>query len=1130
VRHWQFLFPRGRRGATSVPTTVVVAPASFTVATGATQQLTATVSDQFGQVMVGQTVSWSSSASGTASVSASGLVTGVAAGSATITATAGSATGTAAATVTAASVATTITVTPNPASVTTSHTLSMTAVVKDQFGAVMPGESVSWSTTDVTIATVNSTTGLVTGVAAGSCTITAIDVAHPAVTGNSALTVTASASLAFNPNAYPHSSTGLLYAYTDFRTSYLSDQTEKATELAQNPLLVDKLVSGTAVTSIPPGLLILPYTLMLFVETCVTDSTGVWDAPLIRTEKDYLRYCTAHGFDPEDGYIHYAAGATTYTDTITSIDSTGLVTLRYDTQTYANAYQNGDTVTIAAAAPQHNGTWTMSNLSVVGTKTDVNGDKVNTVTTFKIPVTGATSPTGTVTRTGDGNKTLRNRFRMMGHGNYPPARWCVNPTSTVRQAYEQDRLNRILAGNYTSVVPTGVYVDETAQNNIVEVSSTATVEYPTGSGSNQTPFYQAIAALWAALHTAHPDQWGQEYGIAGYTSSDSAILYDSGGKCGQGEGLLYSRNTETNWAIGGHNTRFLTDRLAAGSAVELTSPYWPIDTPTGGGGVYAADPQPVAVTSSANGRMYGTCLAIGLLYYDPINHPGAVAINPWNGGWSVAPQNSLQNFWPALYEVPLGLPTAAATAIHAGDVTDPKGQTVYLQSRPFQAGLVVYRSDNGLVYTGTDYSDNAIYTYTLPASGGVGNQWQRVRVDGSLDLPISTIDLRPDEGVVLLPAVAQPIIGPDASFNPTSGVVINPGDNWQTIINAHPAGTVYWIKAGTHSNQSITPQSGDVYWAEAGAIMDGTGTTSKAISGTADNVTIRNLEVKNYTSPFSSGAIQGDWNASTGWLVEQCDLHDMTLGAGLYVTDSITVRYNHIHHNGQIGLLGKANNTAGQAVIYGNEIDHNNTNNNDINNEAGGLKILQSTNVWFHDNYVHDNTGVGIWFDGSNVTPLVEHNRTINNTASGIMSELSYGGTIRYNTVTGNALGQSIAHSAILIAESSATAVYGNYLSGNNTGIVGIAATRGSGPLGPWVLTGLDVHDNTEHIPTGQASTTGIIDQIGDGVVFGSAANNHFDRNKYYTAGIAAPFSGPTGAVTFAQWQAAGYDTHGESF
>ena len=48
--------------------------------------------------------------------------------------------------------------------------------------------------------------------------------------------------------------------------------------------------------------------------------------------------------------------------------------------------------------------------------------------------------------------------------------------------------------------------------------------------------------------------------------------------------------------------------------------------------------------------------------------------------------------------------------------------------------------------------------------------------------------------------------------------------------------------------------------------------------------------------------------------------------------------------------------------------------------------------------------------------------------------------------------------------------------------------------------------------------------------MFGSAANNHFDRNKYYTAGITAPFSGPTGALTFAAWQAAGYDTHGESF
>ena len=1122
MRHWQFLFPRSQRTQTPVPTTLTVSPATFTVALGATQQLAPTVTDQFGNIMSQVSVSWSSSAPSIATTTTNGLVTGQAAGSATITATSGSASGTSAATVTAAPVATTITVSPNPASVTTGHTVSLVATVTDQFGNGMPNEPVNWASTNTAVATV-SATGLVTGVAAGSCTISAIDVAHPSVIGNSALTVTASVSLAFNPSSYPHSSTGLLYAYTDFRTGNIPDP-GRTTERTQIPTMADKVIGVFA--GAPAALIQQPYTLTMFVETCVSDAAAVWDAPLIRTEKDYLAYCTAHGLDPEDGYLHYASGQPTFAEPITAIDTTGKVTLAYDTQTYASTFQNGDSVTIAAAAPQHNGTWTISNVSVTGGSTDVNGDKVNAQTTFTIPVTGATSPTGTVKRTGDGTQTKRNRFQFFV-GSFPPPRWCVNPKSTVRQAYERDRLTRVLAGTYTPVAPDGCYVDEVAENRLDIPATATTVEY----ADVPNTFYTDVGAFFGVLRADHPSlPWVQEIGSANYTGAHTIAMLDTGAKASQYEGIINSR-VAFNWSVGGGLRAFVMSRIAAGVAGEIVTAYGPIDSPVGGGGNYTTDPAPVGFPSSSTMRVLASGLAITLGLYDPINHPGTSALNLWNDGWS---SNSLANFWPKLCEVALGLPTADATTVVTSTTLDPLGQPVQIDSRAFAGGLVLYRGVQHYdgIPTGylTNYSDLAAYTYTLPASTGVGGQWQRVRADGSLELPTATVDLRPDEGVILLPAVAQPIVGPDASFNPTSGVVINVGDTWQTTINAHAAGTTYWIKAGTHANQSITPKSGDVYWAEAGAIMTGTGTTSKAISGTASNVTIRNLEVTAYTSPFSSGAIQGDWNSSTGWLVEQCNLHGMTLGAGLYVTDSITVRYNLIHHNGQIGLLGKANNTAGSALIYGNEISFNNTNNNDINNEAGGLKILQSTNVQFHDNYVHDNTGVGIWFDGSNVTPTIEHNRTINNTASGIMSELSYGGTIRYNTITGNALGQSIAHAAVLIAESSNTAVYGNSLSGNNTGIVGIAATRGSGPLGPWVLTGLDVHDNSVHIPTGQASTTGIIDQIGDGVVFGSAANNHFNRNRYYTTGLSTPFSGNGGALTFAQWQAQGYDMNGENY
>lgn len=84
----------------SVATTLTVG-GSTSVTEGASTQLTAVVRDQYGAVMTGQPVTWSSD-SANATVDSSGLVSGQTAGGATITATSGAASGTFAITVTSA--------------------------------------------------------------------------------------------------------------------------------------------------------------------------------------------------------------------------------------------------------------------------------------------------------------------------------------------------------------------------------------------------------------------------------------------------------------------------------------------------------------------------------------------------------------------------------------------------------------------------------------------------------------------------------------------------------------------------------------------------------------------------------------------------------------------------------------------------------------------------------------------------------------------------------------------------------------------------------------------------------------------------------------------------------------------
>jgi hypothetical protein len=86
----------------AVVTSVSLSPGSASIAAGTTRTITATIKDQNGAAMSGQTVAWSSSNAAVATVS-NGVVTGVSAGTATITATAANKSGTASITVTAAS-------------------------------------------------------------------------------------------------------------------------------------------------------------------------------------------------------------------------------------------------------------------------------------------------------------------------------------------------------------------------------------------------------------------------------------------------------------------------------------------------------------------------------------------------------------------------------------------------------------------------------------------------------------------------------------------------------------------------------------------------------------------------------------------------------------------------------------------------------------------------------------------------------------------------------------------------------------------------------------------------------------------------------------------------------------------
>ncbi len=181
----------GQNGTSAVTVSTVpvasvsVSPASASLQTGQTVQLTATPKDASGNPLSGRVVNWSTSSAAVATVSSSGLVTGGSAGSATITATSEGQSATSAIGVTSVPVAS-VSVSPASASVSTGQTTQLTATPRDASGNPLSGRPVSWTTSNGAVATVSSS-GLVTGAAAGSATITATSEGK---TGTSAITVT----------------------------------------------------------------------------------------------------------------------------------------------------------------------------------------------------------------------------------------------------------------------------------------------------------------------------------------------------------------------------------------------------------------------------------------------------------------------------------------------------------------------------------------------------------------------------------------------------------------------------------------------------------------------------------------------------------------------------------------------------------------------------------------------------------------------------------------------------------------------------------------------------------------------------------------------------------------------------
>ena len=335
----------------------------------------------------------------------------------------------------------------------------------------------------------------------------------------------------------------------------------------------------------------------------------------------------------------------------------------------------------------------------------------------------------------------------------------------------------------------------------------------------------------------------------------------------------------------------------------------------------------------------------------------------------------------------------------------------------------------------------------------------------------------------------NPIIPPPRLASVDVDVHVYPGDNIGNLAKNSPEGTVFMIH-GTHFRQTIKPRDGQWFVGAEDAVLDGDDRTDYAFDGSADDVVIRGLEIRNYDSNKQRGAIDADGG---NWTVEGCDIHhNAALGVRL-ANGTPTVRFNNIHHNYQLGINVPH---SVNGLIEGNEVAYNNFEKDyGWGWEAGGSKFWSTTNLTIRGNWSHHNHGPGFWADHDNRGILYEDNLIEDNYANGIYHEISYDGVMRNNTIRRNGFGHDswLWGGGIVIASSQGVEIYGNVIEDNFNGITITQQDRGTGDYGPYIARNNHVHDNLV-IDSG---LTGAGQDIGDNSIYESSGNNRFENNDY---------------------------------
>ncbi len=198
------------------------------------------------------------------------------------------------------------------------------------------------------------------------------------------------------------------------------------------------------------------------------------------------------------------------------------------------------------------------------------------------------------------------------------------------------------------------------------------------------------------------------------------------------------------------------------------------------------------LTDASNGNSFDHGDWASARFTCPVTGPIITSTSPANGATGVPPNTPVTvTFSVAMNPASINSSTFIVTPTPAGAVTYASNKATWTP-QPSPTTVTVKGGANGVKdATGAPMAADVVFSFN------------------SATVPV------------------PPIVIPPTPIPPAGAITLSPGADIQAAVNANPAGSKFFLKAGIYRGQSIQPKDSDSFSGEPGAVLNG----SKIVTG-----------------------------------------------------------------------------------------------------------------------------------------------------------------------------------------------------------------------------------------------------------------------------------------------------------